>query len=95
MVFSNWISFLLVTNIPLYCSTSCLISSKTITGFFLARLSNITWGCPSVKEGNIKISCSSYCLIKSFLLDIGFKNVYNLGGLQEWVEAGGEMQANI
>jgi rhodanese-related sulfurtransferase len=29
------------------------------------------------------------------LIDLGFKNVYNLGGFQEWVESGGEIQANI
>ena len=29
------------------------------------------------------------------LLDLGFKNVYNLGGFQEWVESGGEIQPNV
>ena len=24
-----------------------------------------------------------------------FKNVYNLGGFQEWVESGGEIQPNV
>ena len=29
------------------------------------------------------------------LLDLGFKNVYNLGGFQEWIESGGEIQPNV
>ncbi len=28
------------------------------------------------------------------LKDLGFKNVYNLGGYQEWIDSGGEIQPN-
>ena len=28
------------------------------------------------------------------LLDLGFKNVFNLGGYQEWIDAGGDIQAS-
>jgi rhodanese-related sulfurtransferase len=47
---------------------------------------------------NILVYCAGgyrSALAAKSLLDIGFKNVYNLGGFQEWVEAGGEIQANI
>ena len=47
---------------------------------------------------NILVDCAGgyrSALAAKSLLDIGFKNVYNLGGFQEWVEAGGEIQANI
>ena len=41
---------------------------------------------------NILVYCAGgyrSALAAKSLLDIGFKNVYNLGGFQEWVEAGG------
>ena len=47
---------------------------------------------------NILVYCAGgyrSALAAKSLLDLGFKNVYNLGGFQEWVESGGEIQANI
>ncbi|MEC8218982.1 MAG: rhodanese-like domain-containing protein [Pseudomonadota bacterium] len=49
-------------------------------------------------ETNILIYCAGgyrSALAAKSLIDLGFKNVYNLGGFQEWVESGGEIQANI
>jgi rhodanese-related sulfurtransferase len=47
---------------------------------------------------NILVYCAGgyrSALAAKTLLDLGFKNVYNLGGFNEWVESGGEIQANI
>ena len=49
-------------------------------------------------ETNILVNCAGgyrSALAAKSLIDLGFKNVYNLGGFQEWVESGGEIQANI
>ena len=49
-------------------------------------------------ETNILIYCAGgyrSALAAKTLLDLGFKNVYNLGGFQEWVESGGEIQPNV
>ena len=47
---------------------------------------------------NILVYCAGgyrSALAAKSLLDLGFKNVYNLGGFQEWVESGGEIQPNL
>ena len=54
--FSKLELFLLQIKIPSKFNLTCFISSKIITGLSLARLSNITFGAPSVKDGRIKIS---------------------------------------
>ena len=49
-------------------------------------------------ETNILVYCAGgyrSALAAKSLIDLGFENVYNLGGFQEWVESGGEIQANI
>ena len=49
-------------------------------------------------ETNILVYCAGgyrSALAAKSLIDLGFKNVYNLGGFQDWVESGGEIQANI
>ncbi len=49
-------------------------------------------------ETNILVYCAGgyrSALAAKSLIDLGFKNVYNLGGFQEWVKSGGEIQANI
>ena len=49
-------------------------------------------------ETNILVYCAGgyrSALAAKTLLDLGFKNVYNLGGFQEWVESGGEIQPNL
>ena len=49
-------------------------------------------------ETNILVYCAGgyrSALAAKSLIDLGFKNVYNLGGFQEWVESGGKIQANI
>ena len=53
---------------------------------------------PIDSETNILVYCAGgyrSALAAKSLIDLGFKNVYNLGGFQEWVESGGEIQANI
>ena len=48
-------------------------------------------------DTNILVYCAGgyrSALAAKSLLDLGFKNVYNLGGFQEWVESGGEIQPN-
>ena len=48
-------------------------------------------------DTNILVYCAGgyrSALAAKSLLDMGFKNVYNLGGFQEWVESGGEIQPN-
>ena len=47
---------------------------------------------------NILVYCAGgyrSALAAKTLLDLGFKNVYNLGGFQEWVQSGGEIQPNV
>ena len=47
---------------------------------------------------NILVYCAGgyrSALAAKSLLDLGFKNVYNLGGFQEWVASGGEIQPNV
>ena len=47
---------------------------------------------------NILVYCAGgyrSALAAKSLLDLGFKNVYNLGGFQQWVESGGEIQPNV
>ena len=49
-------------------------------------------------ETNILVYCAGgyrSALAAKSLIDLGFKNVYNLGGFQEWVESRREIQANI
>ena len=49
-------------------------------------------------ETNILVYCAGgyrSALAAKTLLDLGFKNVYNLGGFQEWVESDGEIQPNV
>ena len=49
-------------------------------------------------ETNILVYCAGgyrSALAAKTLLDLGFNNVYNLGGFQEWVESGGEIQPNV
>ena len=49
-------------------------------------------------ETNILVYCAGgyrSALAAKTLLDLGFKNVYTLGGFQEWVESGGEIQPNV
>ena len=47
---------------------------------------------------NILVYCAGgyrSALAAKSLIDLGFKNVYNLGGFQEWVESGGDIQPNV
>ena len=53
--FSKLELFLLQIKIPLKFILTCFISLKTMTGLSLARLSNITFGAPSVNDGKINI----------------------------------------
>ena len=49
-------------------------------------------------DTNILVYCAGgyrSALAAKSLLDMGFKNVYNLGGFQEWIESGGEIQPNV
>ena len=49
-------------------------------------------------DTNILVYCAGgyrSALAAKSLLDLGFKNVYNLGGFQEWVESGGDIQPNV
>ena len=48
-------------------------------------------------DTNILVYCAGgyrSALAAKSLLDLGFKNVFNLGGFHEWVESGGEIQPN-
>ena len=48
-------------------------------------------------DTNILVYCAGgyrSALAAKSLLDMGFKNVFNLGGFHEWVESGGEIQPN-
>ena len=47
-------------------------------------------------DTNLLIYCAGgyrSALAAKTLLDLGFKNVFNLGGYQEWIDAGGDIQA--
>jgi rhodanese-related sulfurtransferase len=47
---------------------------------------------------NILVYCAGgyrSALAAKSLMDLGFRNVYNLGGFQEWVESGGDIQPNV
>ena len=47
---------------------------------------------------NILVYCAGgyrSALAAKTLLDLGFKNVYNLGGYTEWLDNGGDIQAHI
>jgi rhodanese-related sulfurtransferase len=49
-------------------------------------------------DTNILVYCAGgyrSALAAKSLMDLGFRNVYNLGGFQEWVESGGEIQPNV
>ena len=49
-------------------------------------------------DTNILVYCAGgyrSALAAKSLIDLGFSNVYNLGGFQEWVESGGDIQPNI
>ena len=49
-------------------------------------------------ETNILVYCAGgyrSALAAKTLLDLGFKNVYNLGGFQDWIQSGGEIQPNV
>ena len=49
-------------------------------------------------DTNILVYCAGgyrSALAAKSLLDLGFKNVYNLGGFQEWVASGGEIQPDV
>ena len=46
---------------------------------------------------NLLIYCAGgyrSALAAKTLLDLGFKNVFNLGGYQEWIDSGGDIQAS-
>ena len=48
-------------------------------------------------DTNLLIYCAGgyrSALAAKTLLDLGFKNVFNLGGYQEWIDAGGDVQAS-
>ena len=45
-------------------------------------------------DTNILVYCAGgyrSALAAKSLMDLGFRNVYNLGGFQEWVESGGDL----
>ncbi len=49
-------------------------------------------------DTNILVYCAGgyrSALAAKSLIDLGFRNVYNLGGFQEWIESGGDIQPNI
>ena len=48
-------------------------------------------------DTNLLIYCAGgyrSALAAKTLLDLGFKNVFNLGGYQDWIDAGGDIQAS-
>tara|TARA_B100000927_G_scaffold144245_1_gene116417 strand:+ start:137 stop:523 length:387 start_codon:yes stop_codon:yes gene_type:complete len=48
-------------------------------------------------DTNLLVYCAGgyrSALAAKTLLDLGFKNVFNLGGYQEWIDAGGDIQAS-
>ena len=49
-------------------------------------------------ETNILLYCAGgyrSALAAKTLLDLGFKNVYNIGGFNEWCNSGGEIQVHL
>lgn len=47
------------------------------------------------EDTNILVYCAGgfrSALAAKTLLDLGFKNIFNIGGFQEWVNCGGEIQ---
>ena len=49
-------------------------------------------------DTNILVYCAGgyrSALAAKTLMDLGFKNVFNLGGYQEWIDSGGEIQASV
>ena len=47
-------------------------------------------------DTNILVYCAGgfrSALAAKTLSDMGFRNVYNMGGFQEWIDSGGEIQA--
>lgn len=49
-------------------------------------------------ETNILVYCAGgyrSALAAKTLIDLGFKNVFNLGGFKDWVESGGEIQPKV
>mgnify|MGYP005729779515 FL=1 len=48
------------------------------------------------KDTNILVYCAGgfrSALAAKTLSDMGFHNVFNMGGFQEWIDSGGEIQA--
>ena len=48
-------------------------------------------------DTNILVYCAGgfrSALAAKTLSDMGFKNVFNIGGFQEWIDSGGEIQAS-
>jgi len=48
-------------------------------------------------DTNLLIYCAGgyrSALAAKTLFDLGFKNVFNLGGYQEWIDSGGDIQAS-
>ena len=48
------------------------------------------------EDTNILVYCAGgfrSALAEKTLSDMGFHNVYNMGGFQEWIDSGGEIQA--
>ena len=46
---------------------------------------------------NLLVYCAGgyrSALAAKTLSDVGFKNVYNVGGFQEWIDSGGDIQAS-
>ena len=49
------------------------------------------------KDTNILVYCAGgfrSALAAKTLSDMGFHNVFNIGGFQEWIDSGGEIQAS-
>ena len=49
------------------------------------------------EDTNILVYCAGgfrSALAAKTLSDMGFHNVYNMGGFQEWIDSGGEIQAS-
>ena len=47
------------------------------------------------EDTNLLVYCAGgyrSALAAKTLLDLGFKNIFNIGGFQEWVSSGGEIQ---
>ena len=49
------------------------------------------------KDTNVLVYCAGgfrSALAAKTLSDMGFQNVFNIGGFQEWIDSGGEIQAS-